>query len=76
MSSAPRLAPSRVNWTPTTPTSSEALALTGMVPETLAPGAGAETATVGGESGGGWLASRCTILATEGTPSLLSRKSM
>ena len=76
MSSAPRLAPSRVNWTPTTPTSSEALALTGMVPETVAPGAGAETATLGGVASGGGGASRRTILATEGTPSLLTRKSM
>ena len=56
MSSAPRLAPSRVNWTPATPTLSEALALTGVVPETLAPAAGALTATLGGLlSAGGWV---------------------
>ena len=43
MSSAPRLAPSRVNWTPATATLSEAFAETGVVPETLAPAAGALT---------------------------------
>ena len=75
MSSAPRLAPSRVNWTPTTPMSSEAPALTGVVPETDAPAAGAETATFGGPPSA-WPASRRIILAIEGTPSLLTRKSM
>ena len=34
MSSAPRLSPSSLNWTPTTPTLSEALAVTVMVPDT------------------------------------------
>ena len=48
MSSAPRLAPSRVNWTPATAMLSAASALTGVVPETVAPAAGAETDTVGG----------------------------
>ena len=53
MSSAPRLAPSRVNWTPATPTLSAAVALTGMVPATLAPAAGELTLTVGGVVSGG-----------------------
>ena len=48
MSSAPRLAPSRVNWTPATPMLSAAVALTGVVPVTVAPAAGALTETVGG----------------------------
>src|SRR5712691_11911978 len=48
VSSAPRLPPSSLNWTPTTPTLSEALAETVMVPETVNPGAGAVRATVGG----------------------------
>ena len=53
MSSAPRLAPSRVNWTPATATLSAAVALTGMVPWTLAPPAGELTLTVGGVPSGG-----------------------
>ena len=48
MSSAPRLAPSSLNCTPTTPTSSEASAVTGTVPATVAPLAGDVTATAGG----------------------------
>ena len=48
MSSAPRLAPSRVNWTPATPMLSAAVALTGVVPVRVAPAAGALTETVGG----------------------------
>src|SRR4030095_9714389 len=36
-SSAPSGAPSRRNWTPATKTLSEALAVTSMVPETVAP---------------------------------------
>src|SRR5207245_668045 len=40
VSSAPRLAPSSWNWTPTTPTSSEALAVTVMMPVTVAPALG------------------------------------
>src|SRR5213594_3775833 len=46
--SAPRLAPSSLNWTPTTPTLSVALAETEIVPETVAPLAGAVIDTVGG----------------------------
>ena len=53
MSSAPRLAPSRVNWTPATAMLSAASALTGVVPERLAPAAGALTETVGGVVSGG-----------------------
>ena len=53
MSSAPRFAPSRRNWTPATPTLSEAVAVTFVVPETVAPWAGAVTETVGGVVSGG-----------------------
>ena len=56
MSSAPRLAPSRVNWTPATPTLSEALAFTGTLPRTVAPSAGELTLTVGGVVSGTGLA--------------------
>ena len=48
VSSAPRFAPSRRNWTPTTPTLSDALAVTVVVPVTVAPFAGAVMLTVGG----------------------------
>jgi hypothetical protein len=37
-----------LNWTPTTPVSSDALAVTGIVPQTVAPDAGEVIATVGG----------------------------
>src|SRR5206468_8416310 len=48
-SSAPRLAPSSLNWTPATPTLSDAVAETVTVlPDTVAPFAGAEIETVGG----------------------------
>src|SRR2546427_11958971 len=47
VSSAPRAAPSSWNWTPTTPTLSEALAETVMLPVTVAPEVGAVMATVG-----------------------------
>ena len=40
MSSAPRLAPSSLNWTPATPTLSEAEAEIVIVPETVEPLAG------------------------------------
>ncbi|OLE66802.1 MAG: hypothetical protein AUG09_05650 [Acidobacteria bacterium 13_1_20CM_2_68_7] len=56
MSSEPRLEPSTRNCTPATPTLSEAEALTVVVPETVAPDAGALMLTVGGVvSGGGAL---------------------
>src|ERR671934_2525585 len=46
--SAPRFAPSSVNWTPATPTLSAASAVTEIGPETVAPSAGAVMTTVGG----------------------------
>ncbi len=49
MSSAPRSAPSSLNWTPATPSLSEALAVTAMVPETVEPDEGDVMLTVGGE---------------------------
>src|SRR5437660_11980248 len=48
VTSAPRLEPSSRNWTPATPTLSEAVADTNTVPDTVAPDAGAVTETVGG----------------------------
>src|SRR5207249_6207500 len=48
VSSAPRLAPSRRNWTPATATLSEALAATLTGPPTVAPPAGAVSETAGG----------------------------
>ncbi len=48
VSSAPMLAPLTLNWTPTTPTLSAALAVTLIVPETVAPFAGELMLTVGG----------------------------
>ena len=56
VSSAPRSAPSSRNCTPTTPTLSDALAVTFTEPDTVAPAAGAVSATVGGTlSGAGGL---------------------
>src|SRR5262249_44897875 len=48
VSSAPRFAPSSLNWTPTTPTLSDAFAVTEITPETVAPASGELTETVGG----------------------------
>ena len=48
MSSLPTAEPSTKNWTPATPTLSEALAVTVNVPETVAPAAGEVMPTVGG----------------------------
>src|SRR5436309_3287960 len=48
VSSVPRFAPSSRNWTPATPTLSAAVAVIVVVPETVAPFAGAVTLTVGG----------------------------
>src|SRR5437879_13391865 len=48
VTSAPRLTPSSLSCTPTTPTLSVALAETVTVPETVAPAAGAVIDTVGG----------------------------
>src|SRR3989454_4369486 len=47
VSSAPRLPPSSWNWTPTTPTLSEAVAETVILPVTVAPEVGAVMLTVG-----------------------------
>ena len=56
VSSAPRLAPSRRNWTPATPTLSVAVAETVTFPETTDPAAGAVTVAPGGVVSGaaGW----------------------
>jgi hypothetical protein len=48
VSSEPRFAPSRRNWTPTTPTLSVAVAETVTVPDTVASLVGAVIVTVGG----------------------------
>src|SRR5439155_24292340 len=48
VSSTPRFTPSRLNWTPTMPTLSAALAVIVIVPATEAPEVGEEMETVGG----------------------------
>src|SRR5437016_3604331 len=48
MTSAPRLTPSSLNWTPTTPMLSVALAETVSVPETVAPAVGVMMEAAGG----------------------------
>src|SRR6266850_882671 len=48
VTSAPRLAPLSLNWTPATPTLSDAVATTVTVPDTVAPLAGDVMATDGG----------------------------
>src|SRR2546425_6341288 len=53
VSSAPRFAPSSLNWTPTTPTLSVALAETVIVPATVAAAIGAVSETGGGVVSGG-----------------------
>ena len=53
VSSVPRLLPSRRNCTPTTPTLSDAAAVTLIVPDTVAPLAGAASETVGAVVSGG-----------------------
>src|SRR5258708_5028019 len=68
VSSAPRLEPSSLNCTPTTPTLSEALAVTLVVPETVAPEAGAVMLTEGGVvSGGGGGGALFTVTVTAET---------
>ena len=52
VSSTPRFAAPSRNWTPATPTSSEAPAVTETVPLTVAPAAGAVIETAGGWSAG------------------------
>ena len=65
MSSASNGTPSTKNWTPATPTLSEALALTRMIPLTvlLSVGAVMETAggVVSGAGGGGDVGSSCAM---------------
>ena len=53
VSSAPRFWPSSLNWTPLTPTLSEAVAFTATVPDTVAPAAGAVIETFGAVVSGG-----------------------
>ena len=53
MSSLSKLMPLYWNWTPATPTLSEASAVTVIVPETVAPDAGDVILTVGGVVSGG-----------------------
>ena len=56
VSSAPRFTPSSLNWTPTTPTLSEAVAVRLVVPERVELLAGAVRETVGRVvSGGSWV---------------------
>src|SRR3989338_7552750 len=52
VSSVPRFAPSSLNWTPATPTLSEAVAETVTEPDTVAPSAGEVMDTVGGVGSG------------------------
>src|SRR5262245_37076249 len=65
VSSAPKLAPSILNCTPTTPTLSEALAVTPVVPDTVAPEAGEVTLTVGGAVSGGGALLTVTVTTAE-----------
>src|SRR6266853_2066750 len=65
VSSAPRLAPSILNCTPTTPTLSEALAVTLVVPETVAPEAGDVTLIVGGVVSDGGALATVTVIGAE-----------
>ena len=67
VSSAPSGVPPSRNCTPTTPTLSDALALTVTLPETVALLAGAVIETVGGVvSGGGGLATENAIVKSSG----------
>jgi hypothetical protein len=65
VSSAPRLAPSSLNWTPATPMLSEAAAATVMVPETVDPDEGDVTLTVGGVVSGGGPLDTVTVTGSE-----------
>src|SRR5436309_539311 len=65
VSSAPKAAPSSRNWTPATPTLSEALALTAVVPDTVAPPAGEVMLTVGGVVSGGGALETVTVTPAE-----------
>ena len=53
VSSLPRFAPSSLNWTPATPTSSAAVALTVIVPDTVAPRPAPVSVAVGAVVSGG-----------------------
>ncbi len=55
MSSDPTLLPSTVNWTPATPTLSDAFAVIVTVPVRVWPAVGAVTETVGGVVSAAWL---------------------
>ena len=65
VSSAPRLAPSSRNCTPTTATLSDTLAVTFTEPDTVAPAAGAVRATVGGtvSGAGGFATAKLTTVS-------------
>ena len=65
MSSLPTAEPSTKNWTPATPTLSDAEALTVVVPETVAPEAGDVMLTVGGVVSGGGAFDTVTVTAVE-----------
>ena len=65
MSSVPTADPSTKNWTPLTPTLSEAEALMVVVPETVAPEAGEVMLTVGGVVSGGGAFDTVTVTAVE-----------
>ena len=65
MSSAPTATPSMRKRTPTTPTSSSAVAVSVVVPTIVAPAAGAVTATVGA------VTSLSTVIATPAETTLL-----
>src|SRR5437899_7543081 len=73
LSSAPTLAPSTLNWTPATPTLSAALAVTVIVPETVAPLAGEVMLTVGGVVSGGGAFATLTVTDREVRLSAASR---
>src|SRR5438552_3824052 len=64
--SAPRLAPSSWNCTPTTPTLSAAVAVTETVPDTVVPAVGAVIDTVGGV--------RSVVIGGTGTPTAAVRR--
>jgi hypothetical protein len=65
VSSAPIAEPSTKNWTPATPTLSEAEALTVVVPETVAPEAGEVMLTDGGVVSGGGAFDTVTVTAAD-----------
>lgn len=74
--SAPRFAPSRRSCTVVTPTLSAAFAVTATVPLSVDPAVGAAIETVGASVSAVELATIRTVLATDGTPEPLTRKTM